>query len=131
MVDDDAGQALEQLGVSLANGPDPVERAAVGHDEQVVGGRGIRVGAEAVHALDEVVQRRRWVGAHRVRPPTERLDDGHDAEGRPERVRIRVLVTDGEDVPGAAQALDDDLRHGAEEGRQVDGHRGGRPVGLR
>ena len=39
VVDDDARQALEQRGVAVAHVPDPIERPAVGDDEQVVARR--------------------------------------------------------------------------------------------
>ena len=51
--------------------PDPLERPAVGDDEQVVGRGRVRVGPEPLDAGQEVVERRRRVGADGVaRPPS-------------------------------------------------------------
>ena len=68
VVDDDARQPREQVGVADADLADPLERAAVGDDEQVVRRGRVRVGPEALDAGDEVVQRRDRVRAHRRRP---------------------------------------------------------------
>ena len=102
---------------------DALERAAVGDRR---GGRSRRPGpgrSGTARRRQEVVQRRDRVRAHRVGRAAERLDELDDAERRPERVGIGVLVADGQHPPRAAEALDDDVRHGVEVRRQVDGHR--------
>ena len=92
-------------------------------DEQVVGAVRVRVGAEALDAGHEVVQRRHRVGAdRRRRAPPSASTSRHDAERRAERVGVRVLVADRQHAPGAAQPVDDDLRDGGEvrrRGRRV------------
>ena len=50
VVDDDPRQPLEQLGMAGADLADPLERAAVGDDQQVVGARRVGVGPEALDA---------------------------------------------------------------------------------
>ena len=66
VVDDDPRQAGEQLGVPVADVPDPLERAAVGDHDQVVRRGGVRIGPEPLDAVEEVVQRRDRVGADRI-----------------------------------------------------------------
>ena len=135
VVDDDPRQAGEQLGVPAGDVPDPLERSAVGDHDQVVRRGGVRIGPEPLHAVEEVVQRRDRVGAHRIGQPAVRLDQPDDAERGPERVRVGVLVADREHAPGPAQAIDDGLRDGVEVWAEVDRHRvvfrGAWPDGLR
>ena len=121
MVDDDPRQPREQLGVAGADRADPLERAAVGDDHEVVGGRRVRVGPEPVDAGEEVVERRERVRADGDRrAAAQRLDEPDDRERRAERVGVGVLVADRQHAPGAAQPLDDGVGDGVEVWREVD-----------
>ena len=123
VVDDDSRQALEQVGMAPADVADAVQRAAVGDHEQVVGGLRVRVGPEALHAPQEVVQGRDRVGADGVGTAAQGLHEMDDPERGSERVGVGVLVADGQHAPRAAQPIDDGVRNGVEVRREVDGHR--------
>ena len=66
MVDDDARHSLEELRMSPAHLADPIERAAVRDDDEVVVGRRVRIAPDALDTGEEVVQGRRRVGRDRV-----------------------------------------------------------------
>ena len=90
---------------------------------QVIRRGGVRIGPEPLDAVEEVVQRRDRVGAHRIGERAVRLDEPDDTERGPERVRVGVLVADRQHAPGPAKAIDDGLRDGVEVGPEVDRHR--------
>ncbi len=110
VIEDDARQALEHIGVPLSDGADPIDGPAVGDHEQVVVGVRLRVGAGAVDIRQEVVDRRERIGEDRGRPATDPLDEPADRQRRAERVCVGVLMADGEHVAGRRDAVDDRTR---------------------
>ena len=104
VVDDHPRQVAEQLRVAAGDRADALGRRAVGQDQQVVGDGGIRIRADALDVGHERVDRRRLVGEHRGRAPADGLDQAAQRERRAERVRVRVLVADGEHLARASQA---------------------------
>ncbi len=126
MVDDDAWQPGEQVGMADADLADPLQGAAVGDDDEVVGRGRVRIGPKAGDTLDVVVERWHRVGAHGIGGAAERLDDPDDPERRPQRVGVGVFVADGQHPPGAAKAVDDGRGNVPEIRTQIDGHRCGR-----
>ena len=104
VVDDHPRQIAEQLRVPAGDRADALGRRAVGQDQQVVGDGGIRIRADALDVGHEGVDRRRLVGEHRGRAPADGLDQAAQRERRAERVRVRVLVADGEHLARASQA---------------------------
>ena len=110
MVDHDPRQPPEQLRVAATDRPDPIERAAVGDDEQVVvdGRVGVVPGPRRVR--QEVVQRRHGVGEDRGRGRAAQLDEPANCERGTERVGVGVLVTDRENAAGGGEAFDDAAR---------------------
>ena len=81
--------AREQVGVPDTDRPDPLERAAVGDDEEVVVGGRIRVGPDALDARQEVVERRRRVGRHDVRGPARAARRAARSRAMPRACRRR------------------------------------------
>ena len=55
--------------------------------------------------------RRNRIGEDGRRPAARALDEPADRKGRTERVRVGVLVADGEDVSGRPDPVDDGVRH--------------------
>ena len=104
VVDDHPRQVAEQLRVAVGDRADALGRRAVGQHQQVVGDGGIRIRADALDVGHERVDRRRLVGEHRGRAPADGLDQAAQRERRAERVRVRVLVADGEHLARASQA---------------------------
>ena len=123
VVDHDPRQSLEELRVSPADLADAVERAAVRDHHEVVVAVRTRVGPDAVDLREVVVQGRGQVGGDRIGRPAEGLDEPDDAQRRPERVGVGVLVADRQDASGAADPLDHEVRHGVEVRGEIDGHR--------
>ena len=68
VVDDDPRQRGEQVGVAPADLTDPVERAAVRHDQQVVVDVRVGIGPDGLDAGQEVVQRPATGRCRRGRP---------------------------------------------------------------
>ena len=84
--------------VPVSHVAEPVQRAAVTDDEEVVVAVRRRVGPEPIHPAQEAVQRGHRVRGQRVARATVVLDDRGDAERGAERVRVGVLVGDGQDA---------------------------------
>ena len=123
VVEDDPRQPLEELGVPFPDSAHPIERAAVRDHEQVVVGVGVRIRAEPLDARQEAVQLRNRVGADRVGATAARLHDRGHREGGAERVRIGVLVPDGQHPSRASQPFDDGTRNHVEVRAEIDAHR--------
>src|SRR4029079_1635376 len=84
--------------------------------------------SEPLDPIDERIQRRNRVRADRIGGTPEPFDEPHDTERGTDRVRIRVLMRDGQDAPRPTEPLDDDVRHSGQIGRQIHGHRDERLV---
>ncbi len=107
VVDDDARQAGEEVGVAPADLTDPVEGSAVRHDEQVVVAVRGRIGPEGLDTGHERIRVRRRVGADEVDPSAVGLHDQSDGDRGAERVGIGVLVAHGEYPAGPPDPLHD------------------------
>ena len=83
MVDDHPRQALEQLRVAAADRADPIERAAVGDDEQVVVGAGSGSVRTRPTPGQEVVQRRNRIREDGVARAPLALDEAATARVAP------------------------------------------------
>ncbi len=106
---------------------DPLEGAAVDDHQQVVVDIRVRIEPFGRDARQEVIQRGRRVGADRAGLPAVELHDPGDPERRPERVRVGILVTDDQRLPGAGDPLGDEFGNGVEIRLEAARHR----VGLR
>ena len=118
----DPREALQQLGVALRQRAEPVQRAAIADDEQVVGRSRVGIEANAVHADQEVIERRHRIAADQRRASAVMLHDRGDPERRTERVGIGVLVACHEDVAPRGDGARGRIRDGVEPGRQVHAH---------
>ena len=103
VIDEDPRQPLEQLGVARPDLADPLQRSAVEDDQQVVARRRVRIGPEALRPGHEPVERRDRIGAHQVGRSAVGFDHGRDAECRPERVGVGVLVAHRQDASRRAR----------------------------
>ena len=83
------GSRSNSSGWRSADRPDPIERAAVGHDEQVVVEAGIRVGPGPRDAGQEVVERRHRIGEDRRRDRRRRARRGGRSRASPRACRRR------------------------------------------
>ena len=75
MVDVEDRHPIEERTVRFQDGTDPLQLAAVAHDEQVVVDIGRRLPAEGVHAGQELVHRRHRIRAHGRGHSPIRLDE--------------------------------------------------------
>ena len=98
VVDVDDGQPAEQLGVTLEHGTHARQVAAVADDDQVVIVIWIGVLAEALDLRHEGIHRRHRIAAQRRRAAAQLLHRQGHRQRRAQRVRLRVLVADAEDV---------------------------------
>ena len=112
------GSRSNSVGVPDADLADPLERAAIGDDEQVVRRVAVRVGPE--RSTPSMKSYSGGTGSVQTGSavPTHRLDETDDAERGPERVGIGVLVADRQHAPRAAEPVDDDVRDGVEVRRR-------------
>ena len=92
VVDDDPRQAGEQVCVTNAHVPYPLQRPTVRDDDQVVGRRLVRICAEPINARDEAIQRRDRIGTDRISRSPERLNEMHHAKCRTKGVRVGETV---------------------------------------
>ncbi len=111
VIQHDTRQALEQIGVAARDGADAIDGPAVRHDEQVVVGIRLRIGSSAIDVGQEVVDGWKRIGKDRGRTAARALNEPADRKGRTERVRVGVLMPDGEDLSGRPDPLDDGVRH--------------------
>src|SRR5205814_8081472 len=105
--DDHSWQPFEERAMPVPNGADAIERATVGHDEEVVARVGTRVEPKALDPGQLVVQGGRRIGADEVGRRAEPFGEHGDADAGAERVRVRVLVAYGEDAARGPEPLDD------------------------
>jgi hypothetical protein len=103
VVNDDDRDRVEQRAVPVADAPDALGRRTVDDDGEVVPGVRIGIRSDRRDAGEEVVQRRRRVRGDDVGPVAEGAGDPGNSERRSERIGVRILVTDGEDMPGRAR----------------------------
>ena len=112
------GQPAEQLGVTLEHGAHPRQVAAVADHDQVVIVIRIGVLAEALDLRHEGIHLRHRIAAQWRRAAAQLLHRQGHRQRRAERVRLRVLVADAEDVASSPDALDDLGRHAGDVVRQ-------------
>jgi len=106
--------------VAAGHRADAVDAGAVRHDEQVIVGARLGVRARSGDIGHELVERRDRVGEDRRRLAAAGHDEPPDRERRADRVRVGVLMTDGEHAPGGPDPIDDRVRDGRRPGREVD-----------